>query len=136
MPLAASITMTAESTAVSVLEGHDRGDHRNAALAFDRHPVRAGGAPVALGLDLPGELDRPAEQQELLRQRGLARVRMGDDGKGPAPLDLGCKPSRGALGGANGNVHGERDVAVPVAPIKAGSPAVPRVVTEASQAGT
>ncbi len=137
MPLAASITMTAEidrrqravgvlrevlvagrieqvEHAAAVLEGHHRGDHRDAALALDRHPVRAGGAPVALGLDLPGELDRPAEQQELLGQRGLARVRMRDDRKGAAPLDLGFMSE-----GANGDVHGAGDVAVPGASIKA-----------------
>ena len=73
---------------VAVFEGHHRGDDRDAALALDRHPVGLGGAAVPLGLDLAGELDRAAEQQELLGQRGLAGVRMRDDGEGAAALDL------------------------------------------------
>jgi hypothetical protein len=46
----------------------------DAKLAASRpdDPVRAGRDPVALGLDLAGELDRAAEQQQLLGQRGLA----------------------------------------------------------------
>ena len=64
-----------------VIEGHHRRDHRNAAVALDRHPVGARRAAVALGLDLAGEVDGAAEQQQLLGQRGLAGVRMGDDGK-------------------------------------------------------
>ena len=44
-----------------------------------------------LRLDLAGKLDRAAEQQELLGQRGLAGVGMGDDRKrAPAP-DLALK---------------------------------------------
>ena len=75
--------------AAVVVEGHHRGDHRNAALALDRHPVGAGGAAVALGLDLAGEIDGAAEQQQLLGQRGLAGVRVGNDGKGAPALHLG-----------------------------------------------
>jgi hypothetical protein len=71
---------------VVVFEGHHRGDDRDAALLLDRHPVGLRGAAVALGLDVTGELDRAAEQQELFGQRGLAGVRMRDDGEGaPAP---------------------------------------------------
>ena len=75
--------------AAVVIEGHHRGDHRNAALALDRHPVGAGRAAVALGLDLAGEIDGAAEQQQLLGQRGLAGVRVRDDRKGAPALDLG-----------------------------------------------
>jgi hypothetical protein len=32
-----------------------------------------------------GQLDRAPEQQQLLGERGLARVRVGDDGEGAAP---------------------------------------------------
>jgi hypothetical protein len=46
-----------------IFEGHHRGDHRDAALALDLHPVGAGLDPVLLGLDLAGQLDRAAEQQ-------------------------------------------------------------------------
>ena len=66
------------------LEGHHRGDDRDAALALDLHPVGTGVAPLALGLDLAGEIDRAAEQQQLFGQRGLAGVRMRDDRKGAA----------------------------------------------------
>ena len=102
MPLAASITMTAESTAdqravgvvgkvlvagrveqvedvVAILEGHHRGDDRDAALALDLHPVGARLHAVLLGLDLAGQLDRAAEQQQLFGQRRLAGVGVRDD---------------------------------------------------------
>ena len=143
MPLAASITITAEidrregavgvlrevlvarrveqvEHAAVVFEGHHRGDDRDAALALDRHPVRPGRPPVALGLDLAGELDGAAEQQQLLGQGGLAGIGMGDDRKGAAPIDLGRsrQPDLGGLGGAKRDIHGGLDVAVPAAPIK------------------
>jgi len=73
--------------AAAVLEGHHRGDDRDAALALDVHPVRAGLGAVVLGLDLAGELDGAAEQQQLLGQRRLAGVRVGDDGEGAPPRD-------------------------------------------------
>ena len=106
-----------------VLEGHHRGNDGNPALTLDAHPVRTRGAPVALGLDLAGKLNGTPEQQELLRQRGLARIRVGDDRKGASPLDLGRKgrQSRGALGGADGHVHGGLDVAFQAIQIKLGA---------------
>ena len=67
------------------LERHHRGHDRDAALALDLHPVGTGVAPFALGLDLPGEIDGAAEQQQLFGQRGLAGVRVGNDRKGPPP---------------------------------------------------
>ena len=70
-------------------ERHHRGDDGDAALALDLHPVGTGIAPLALGLDLPGEIDGAAEQQQLLGQRGLAGVRMRDDRKGPPPRHFG-----------------------------------------------
>ena len=42
----------------------------------------------ALSLDLARLGDGPAVEQELLRQCGLARIGMGDDGKGPSALDF------------------------------------------------
>ena len=106
--------------AAVVFEGHHRGDDGNAALALDRHPVRARRSPVALGLDLPGKLDGAAEQEQLLGQRGLAGVRMGDDGEGAPPLDLGRqrRGSRRDLRGADGLIHCRLDVAVPAFVIK------------------
>ena len=74
--------------AIVVIERHDRGHDRNAALALDRHPVGARGAAIALGFDLAGEIDRTAEQQQLLGQRGLAGVRMRNDRKRAPPVDL------------------------------------------------
>ena len=68
--------------AAAVLEGHDRGHDRDAARLLDRHPVRAGAAAVALGAHLAGKLDGAAEEQQLLGQRRLARVRVRDDGEG------------------------------------------------------
>jgi hypothetical protein len=38
-----------------------------------------------------GEVNRPAIEQPLFRQRGLAGVGMADDGEGPAPLDRGAE---------------------------------------------
>ena len=77
--------------AVAVLEGHHRGHDRDAALLLDAHPVGAGRDAVPLGLHLAGELDRAAEQQQLLGQRGLARVRVRDDRKGAAAAHRGRK---------------------------------------------
>ena len=126
MPLAASITITARvdrgqravgvlgevlvarrveqiEDAAVVIEGHHRGDDRNAALALDRHPVGAGRAAVALGLDLAGEIDGAAEQQQLLGQRGLAGVGVRDDREGAPALDLGGERRlRDRIGAASG----------------------------------
>ena len=68
-----------------VFKLHDRRRDGDAALLFELHPVRDRVARGRLALDRAGELDGPAVQQELLCQRGLAGVRMGDDGEGPPP---------------------------------------------------
>jgi hypothetical protein len=39
-------------------------------------------------LDGAGHLDRTAEQQQFFRQRGLTRVRVGDDGEGASLGEL------------------------------------------------
>ena len=52
------------------------------------HPVGAHVALLRLVPHRPGELDRPRVEQELLGQRGLARVRVGDDGEGTPPRRL------------------------------------------------
>ena len=75
--------------AAAIFKGHHRGDDRNAARPLDRHPVRARAPPVALGAHLSGKLDGAAEQQELFGERGLAGVRMGNDGEGPPARNLG-----------------------------------------------
>ena len=69
-----------EAVAV-VIELQHRGADGDAALLFQLHPVGRGGALVLARGDRAGELHRAAVKQELLRQRGLARVRMRDDGE-------------------------------------------------------
>src|SRR5262249_14215743 len=77
---------------------------RDAALALDLHPVRARPPRLAPRLDRAGHLDGAAEEEELLGERGLPRVRVGDDGEG-APLGDGVvvsvvhgRPVRGGEG--------------------------------------
>ena len=89
--------------AAVILEGHHRGGDRDAALLLDLHPVRARAPGVAARLDRARQLDGAAEQQQLLGQRGLARVRVGDDGEGPPPGDR--RRARGARG-SQGLGHG------------------------------
>ena len=67
---------------------HGRADG-NAALRLELHPVRGGGALVLAVLDRAGQVDRVAVQQELLGQRRLARVGMGDDREGASAGDFG-----------------------------------------------
>ena len=66
-----------------VVEAHDRRGHRDAALALDVHEVRRGALPDLVRLHRAGDLDRAAEEQELLGERGLSRVGVADDGEGP-----------------------------------------------------
>ena len=63
----------------AIFEMHHRGRDRDAALLLDLHPVRARAAGFATRLDRTRDVDGAAEQQQLLGQRGLAGVRMGDD---------------------------------------------------------
>ena len=46
--------------------------------------------PPALALDRAGQVQRPAVEQELLGERGLARVRVRDDREGAPGGDLGA----------------------------------------------
>src|SRR4029077_353074 len=71
-----------------VLEAHHRRGDRDAALALNRHPIRAHPPPLTARLDLARQLYRPAEQQQLLGQGGLAGVRVRDDRKGPPAQNL------------------------------------------------
>ena len=77
--------------AVAVRELHDRGGHRDAALLLEAHPVGGRVARGLAALDGARHLDRAAEQQQLLGERGLAGVRVRDDRKGAAPLDFGSE---------------------------------------------
>jgi len=122
MPLAASITMTAEfdggqgpvsvfreilvarrveqvEDAVAILEGHDEVTtemprSRSMPIQSERVWRR-----LALARNLAGKLDRAAEQQQLFGQRGLARVRVRDDGE--------RAPARDGVGG-HGDLRLER----------------------------
>ncbi len=78
------------------VEGHGGGGDRDAAVLLHRHEVRARAPRLALGADLTRHLDRAPEQQEFLRQRGLARIRMADDREGAAARNFGRKG--GAIG--------------------------------------
>ena len=73
-----------EAVAV-VIELKDRGADGDAAFLFQLHPVGRGGALVFAGGNRAGELHGATIKQQLLRERGLARVRMRDDGE-RAPL--------------------------------------------------
>ena len=75
--------------AALVGELHHRGGDRDAALLLQRHPVRGGVAGGLAALDRAGHLDRAAEQQQLLGQRGLAGVGVGNDGEGAAARGFG-----------------------------------------------
>jgi hypothetical protein len=74
--------------AAGVVELQDGGADRDAALFLEFHPVRGRGALVLAGGDGPGEVQGVAVEQELLRQRRLARVRVGDDREGAAAGDF------------------------------------------------
>ena len=70
--------------AALVGELHHRTGDRNAALLFQRHPVRGRMAGRLAALDRAGHLDRSAEQQQLFGQGGLARIGVGNDGESAA----------------------------------------------------
>ncbi len=82
-----------------VLEGHHAGRDRDAALALDLHPVRAGAALLAARPHGAGQADGPRGVQQVFRQRGLAGVGVGDDGEGAPPGGLGGRGGRGHGGG-------------------------------------
>ena len=90
-----------------MVEGHDAGRDRNAALALDLHPVGAGAPLLAARTHGTGGSDGPASQQQVLGQGGLAGVRVRDDGEGP--------PTGGLDGGRMG-AH-DRAIADPSADV-------------------
>ncbi len=65
--------------AIVVAELHHRAGHRDAALLLDLQPVGGRVAAALARLDRARHLDRAAEQQQLLGERGLARIRVRDD---------------------------------------------------------
>jgi len=53
--------------------------------------VARGALADLVALHGPGRLDGAAVEEEFLRERGLARIRVADDGEGAPLLDLGLK---------------------------------------------
>ena len=90
---------------VAVQHLHHAGGDRDAALLLDFHPVGGGVAAGFAAFDGAGDLDRTREQQQLFRQRGLARVGVGNDGKGAAAPGFG-KERSGHAGKAAGQAGG------------------------------
>ena len=74
--------------AAAVGELQDRGGDGDAALLLDVHPVGDGVARAGLALYGAGRLDGAGVEEELLGERGLARVRVADDGEGTPGGDL------------------------------------------------
>ena len=66
---------------------HRRGN-RDAALAFQRHPIAGRLALPLARRHLAGNVNRTAVQQQFFGQRGFAGVRMRDDRKGAAFTDF------------------------------------------------
>ena len=62
-----------------MLKAHHRRGDGDAALALDRHPIRARPPPVAPSFDFARQLDRAAKQQQFLGQCRLAGIRMRND---------------------------------------------------------
>ncbi len=67
----------------AIIEGHDGGRHGNAPLPLHLHPVGPRAPLFPTGFHRTGKLNGAAEQQQLFGQCRLARIRMGDNCKGP-----------------------------------------------------
>ena len=113
--------------AVAVGKLHHRAGHRDAALLFQFHPVGGG---VAAGLARPHfarHLDGAAEPQQLFGERGLAGIRVGNDGEGAAAGDFEFELGHG---GRESNAKG-RDYTVPTPKFPRGRTALPQVIRRA-----
>ena len=67
---------------------------RDAALLLHLHPVGDGVALRLAAADGAGQLDRAGVEQQLLGQRGLAGVGVGNDGERPPPGDFARQACR------------------------------------------
>ena len=67
-----------------------RGGDGDTSLLLNLHPVRHRMPCGGLALDAARQVDSPAVKQELFRQGGLARVRMGDNGESTPPVYFFC----------------------------------------------
>ena len=70
------------------LELERRRRNRDAALLLELHPVGRRGLAILAAANRAGQLDRAGIQQQLFRERRLARVGMRDDGERPPARDL------------------------------------------------
>jgi len=73
---------------VGIMELHHRTGHGNATLLFNLHPVGRGVAGGLAAFDRAGHLDGASEQKKLFRERRLAGVRVGNDGKGATHFNV------------------------------------------------
>ena len=109
---------------VAMLEAQRRRADRDAAALLDLHPVRARLAAAAAGLDRAGLGDRAAVEQQLLGQRRLAGVRVGDDRERAASRRLGDDVfgagRQAGPGACDGGLHGAIRLACAVARIPLG----------------
>ena len=71
-----------------ILESHDGGGHRDAALPFDLHEIGRRALLDLVALDGARHVDRAAEEQQLLGKGRLAGVGVRNDGERPPPGDL------------------------------------------------
>ena len=86
------------------LELERRGRDRDAALLLELHPVGRGVAPGFAAADGAGQLDGAGIQQQLLRQRRLARVGVRNDRERAPPRHLAVELGEG------GRVYGRLKV--------------------------
>ncbi len=92
------------------LELERRGRDRDAALLLERHPVRRRLAPVLTSADGASEFNRAGVQQELFRQRRLARVGMRNNREGSPSRHLALEfgetgRTRGVLDVCDHSLH-------------------------------
>ncbi len=78
----------------AVVEPHHRRGDGDAALALDGHPVGRRLPPGLARPHIAGEVDRAAEQKELLGERRLTGVRVRDDAERAPDGDLGGQVER------------------------------------------
>ena len=71
-----------------VVEGHHRGAHRDPALAFDLHEVARGAPSDLVAFHGASGLDGTTIEQEFLREGGLPRIGVADDGERAPVFDL------------------------------------------------
>ncbi len=80
---------------IPVFELQDGGADGDAALLFELHPVGSRRSLILPSRHAACQIQSPAVEQEFLRQRGLTRIWMGDDGKRPAAFHLALQRGRG-----------------------------------------